>query len=56
MKSKTKSYPGFSILFSIGSYKKAKVELEEHAIKFQFLYFTRFSFFPRSLFDHVHAF
>ena len=40
MKSKSKTYPGFSILFSVGSYKNPKVELEEHSIKFQFLFFT----------------
>ena len=40
MKSKTNSYPGFSVLFSIGKYRKSKVELEEYSLKFQFLFFT----------------
>lgn len=40
MKSKTKTYPGFSILFSIGKYRKFGIESEEYSIKFHFLFFT----------------
>jgi len=40
MKSKTTSYPGFSILFSIGKYRKSKIEIEEYSIKINLLFFT----------------
>jgi archaellum component FlaC len=40
MKSKTTSYPGFSILFSVGKYRKSTIELEDYSIKMSFLFFT----------------
>lgn len=40
MKSKTRSYPGFSILFSIGSYRKPSIEKDINSIKINFLFFT----------------
>jgi len=39
MSNKT-TYPGFSILFSIGKYRKFSIEKDEYSFKINFLWFT----------------